>query len=185
MMKIAYWKHAAAVAALLLAACAPKFDWREVRGADAAYTVLMPAKPVSQTRNVALSAGPSAMTMSVATVDGVDYAVGSAEFPDPAQAQAALAQFEAALVKNIQGTVLKRRTTVIMVGSGPEPKRVPAVVIEAAGVADPKASAPQAMMLLARFVAHERRAYQVVVLGPANAILREPVDTFLGSFKLN
>jgi hypothetical protein len=41
------------------------------------------------------------------------------------------------------------------------------------------------MRLVGRFLAKDRRIYQVVVIGPRRNIDAEPVDTFLTSFKLN
>jgi hypothetical protein len=43
----------------------------------------------------------------------------------------------------------------------------------------------RAMRLVGRFLAKDKRIYQVVVIGPTAQIDAEPVDTFLTSFKLN
>lgn len=63
----------------LLAGCTPGHDWREVRNSDAAFVVLMPAKPSTLTRQIDLDGVKVSMTMTAAEIDTVTYAVGSVE----------------------------------------------------------------------------------------------------------
>ncbi len=44
----------AALAAILLAGCAPEYNWREVRSAEQGYLVMLPGKPASMTRRILL-----------------------------------------------------------------------------------------------------------------------------------
>lgn len=155
--------------ALSLAACSPKYDWRDYRSNDAPYAVLFPAKPATQTRGIKLDQLDVSMTMSGADVDGVVFAVGSAQLADAAQAPAAIEAMKTAMVKNINATITSSKT----LPSG-------ALEIDAAGT-----ERGQAMRLVGRFLAKEKRVYQVVVIGPARNIEAEPVETFLTSFKLN
>lgn len=153
----------------LLAACSPKYDWREVRGANAPFVVLLPAKPATQTRDINLDGLQVSMTMTAADVDGVSFAVGSAELGDATQAPRALAAMKTALVRNIGGTVSREQASAAGV--------VPATIdIEASG---------NGRLLLARFAAKDKRIYQAVVVGKQNAVSREAADTFLESFKPN
>jgi hypothetical protein len=154
----------------LLGGCSPKFDWREVRDGTAHYVAAFPAKTASYSRTFSLLDTPITMTMTVAQVDGVNFAVGSAEFLDAAKAQAALAQMKIGLLKNINGKLKREQTT--------------------AGVIDIEASGTQSrygnvqpMLLLAHFIAHDKRVYQVFVVGTEKAVVREAVDTFFFSFK--
>lgn len=165
-----HWTRLACVALVaLVAACSPKFDWREVRGANAPFVVLLPAKPASHTRTVNLDGLQVPMTMTAADVDGVTFAVGTAELPDASQAPKALAAMKTALVRNIGGTIRQEKASAAGV--------VPATIeIEAAG-AD--------RVLLARFLAKDKRIYQVVVVGKENAVSHDAADTFFTSFKLN
>ena len=154
----------------LLAACSPKFDWREVRGSAAPFVVLLPAKPASHTRTVNLDGIEVSMTMTAADVDGVTFAVGTAEVPDEAKAQQALAAMKTALVRNIGGTVRKETASA--------PGTVPATIdIEVVGT--------ESRVLFGRFIANGRRIYQVIAVGKESALPREAADTFLTSFKLN
>lgn len=173
-MRNSLLRRAAAGAAccLLLLACSPKFDWREVRGSAAPYVVVLPAKPATHARDINLDGLPVTMTMTGAEVDGVTFAVGSIELADPTQAQQALTAMKTALVRNINGKVTEERT------SAPAP---------GATMTEVEASGPLQQgerLLLARFIAQGRHAYQLVVVGAANAVSREAADTFFTSFRL-
>lgn len=156
--------------AILLAACSPKFNWREVRGTSAPFVVLLPAKPASHTRTVNLDGIDVSMTMTAAEIDGVTFAIGTAELPDEAKAKQAIAAMKTALVRNIGGTV--RKETVSAPGVLPA-----SIDIEATGA--------QSRVLLGRFIANGKHIYQVIVVGKESALSREAADTFLTSFKLS
>jgi hypothetical protein len=154
----------------LLAACSPKFDWREVRGTAAPFVVLLPAKPASHTRTVNLDGIEVAMTMTAAEVDGATFAVGTAELPDEAKARHALTVMKTALIRNIGGSVRKEAASA--------PGAIPATIdIEAAGA--------ESRVLYGRFVANGKRVYQVIAVGKESTLPREAIDTFLTSFKIN
>lgn len=163
----------AACAALAMAGCSPKYDWREVRGADAPFTVLLPAKPTTFARPINLDGAQVTMAMTAAEIDGVTFAVGSVQLPDAAAAQAALIKMKTALVKNIRGSIRHEKLSA-------KTDPVTAIDIEAGG-----SSNGQPYLLLARFAAKDGRAYQVIVAGREKDVSREAADTFLTSFKLN
>ena len=154
-----------------LSACTPKYDWRDVRGESAPFTVLLPAKPSVLSRPVNLGGIQASMTMTAAEVGDVTFAVGTAELPDAAQAQAALLVMKDTLVKNIGGVIRHEKST-----SG---KNLSTIELDAAGSGGGTARA-----LHARLVARDRRVYQAIVIGPDKAIRQEAVDTFLTSFKV-
>lgn len=164
-----------AACALLLAACSPKYDWREVRGAGAPYTVTLPARPASHARIVDLDGVKVTMTMTAAEADHVTFAVGTADLASPAQAQQAIVAMKTALVRNIGGTLRHEKTAAA--GSGPM-----TIEIEAAGPPAP-ATGGQPRLLLARFIAHDKRVYQLVVVGAEKTEAREAADIFFTSFK--
>jgi hypothetical protein len=164
-------KHISLALLLLatLSACSPQYDWRDYRSNDAPYAVLFPGKPATQTRNIKLDQLDVSMTMTAAEVDGVIFAVGSAQVPDAAQASAAVEAMKTALVKNIGATVTSSTSP-------------------AAGTLDVEASGSQngeAMRLIGRFIAKDKRIYQVIVMGRARNMVQDTVDTYLSSFKLN
>lgn len=157
--------------ALVLSACDPHYNWRDYRSKDAPYSVLLPGKPATHTRDVRLGELPVRMTMSAAEVDDVVFAVGSAELTDTAQAPAALLAMQTALARNIGATITSQAT----VADGAQTT----VSIEAKGVRNGEPT-----LLIGRFIARDRRVYQVVVMGAQRHIAREQVATFLDSFKL-
>ena len=164
-----------AAATLTLSACNPTYNWREVRGADASYSVTLPAKPSSFSRPINLDGSQVTMTMTAAEVEDVTFAVGSINLPDAAKARVALATMKTALVKNIGGTIKQEKV------SGPA-EAPDEIAIEAVG--SPAANTGgQPRLLFARFIAKDKRAYQVIVVGKEKAISREAVETFLTSFK--
>jgi len=157
--------------ALVLSACDPHYNWRDYRSKDAPYSVLLPGKPATHTRDVRLGELPVRMTMTAAEVDDVVFAVGSAELTDAAQVPAALLAMQTALARNIGATITSQAT----VADGAQTT----VSIEAKGMRNGEPA-----LLIGRFIARERRVYQVVVMGAERHIAREQVATFLDSFKL-
>ncbi|MDB5727273.1 MAG: hypothetical protein JWQ00_478, partial [Noviherbaspirillum sp.] len=163
------------VAALILSACNPTYNWREVRGPDAPYLIMLPGKAASASRAVTLNGAQLTMTMTASEVQGTTFAVGSAQLPDATQARAALDAMKNIMVNNIGGTIRQEKRS----GPADAPEEI---AIEAVGT--PGASArSKPRLLFARFIARDKRVYQVIVVGPEEATSREAVDTFLTSFK--
>lgn len=157
--------------AVALCACDPHYNWRDYQSKDASYAVLMPGKPATHTRNVQLGDITVAMTMTAAEVDDVVFAVGSAPLADAAQAPAALQAMQTALVRNIGAAVTSQATAADGAGS--------IVNVEAKGLRN-----GQPTLLIGRFIARDRRIYQVVVIGPERHIDRGQVAMFFDAFQL-
>jgi len=156
----------------LLAACSPQYNWREAHGEKTQFSVLLPAKPASFSRQIDLSGMPVTMTMTAAEVDGVTFAVGSAELADAGQAAKALESMRTALINNIGGT--------------PREDKIPGQVAHAGRVLDVVAAGVargQPLRLMARLVAKDKLIYQVLILGGEKAITPENAETFFTSFK--
>lgn len=168
--------HRAALATFLciaLAACSPSLNWREVRGSDAPYSVLLPAKPSSFTRTVDLNGLKVEMSMTGAEVDDMNFVVASARIADAAQREAALSTMQQAMLRNIGAERHTDRKVTLDGG-------IPATEIEASGRA---ARDGRPLLLRARFAIHGERVYQAVALGPAAQLSPETAETFLSSFK--
>jgi hypothetical protein len=159
----------ALVLALSLSACSPQYNWRDYRSNDAPYAVLFPGKPATQTRSIKLDQLEVSMTMTAAEIDGVIFAVGSAQVPDAAQAPAAVEATKTALVNNIGATVTSSKSS-----------NTGALDVEASGSQN-----GEPMRLIGRFIAKDKRIYQVIVMGRASNIVQDSVDTYLSSFKLD
>ena len=172
MRKISHTFIIATLLVAALAACSPEYDWRDYRSQEAPYAVLFPGKPASQTRNIELDGMQVNMTMTAAEVNGVMFAVGSAQAPDAAQAVKAATAMKTALIHNIDATVTKEQSNV----SGAQT----VLDVEAKGARN-----GEPMLLIGRFIAKDKRIYQVVIMGKEKNIVPDNTDTFLSSFKLN
>lgn len=151
-----------------LTACSPKFDWREVRGSDAPFSVLLPAKPASFSREMELDGVKVNLHMTAADADGLSFAVAYAKLDDAGKSAGVLAAMKAGMLKNIQANASKELNQ-----SGTD--------IEASG----NRQDGQPVKLVGRFVARGAWVYQIVVIGRDKALTPEVVDTFLTSFKTN
>lgn len=81
----------ALLAVLLLAACNPVFNWRELRMAGTPLQALMPCKPETATRRVPLDGGaPTELHMHSCDAGGLTFAVSWTELGDPARVPGAL-----------------------------------------------------------------------------------------------
>lgn len=154
------------LAAGLLAACSPKYNWRDYSSPDGHYHAMFPGKPATYTREVDLDGMKVNMTMTAAEVDDTMFAVGSAEAPDATRAAAALAAMKTALVRNIGATITSEKPA------------AGAIDIDATGSRN---GVP--MRLVGHFASQDKRFYQVVVVGKASSIEQEQVDQFIASFK--
>ena len=165
-------KIACLAGVLLLSACSPKYNWREVRGTGAPFTVMLPAKPASHARLIDLDGIAVTMTMTAAEVDGVTFAVGAAALPDTTQSQQALNAMKNGLVRNINGTIREEKSS---------PAGTTPITITLEASSPPTQNSQR--LLLARFVAKGEHVYQVIVAGEEQAVSREEADTFFASFK--
>ena len=168
-------------AALALSACSPDYNWREIRPVDGGYHVMLPARPASMSRQINLDGLPVTMTMSGARVDEQRFTVGAAVLPDddPATREKATAAMRAAMVRNIDGreSALADVQVPVLDGAGRTKATQPGVRIDATG-----RHGERPAHMSAQFVARGRRAWQVVVIGPAPD--PEHARQFLDSFRI-
>lgn len=169
----------AALACLTLAACSPTFNWRDYSSQDAPYRVMFPDKPASHTRSIDLDGMKVDMTMTAAQVNGNVFAVGTAEAPDAARAEAALQAMKTALVKNIGATITSEKASASATASGAGSSRSAALDIDAVGTQN---GTP--MRLVGHFESRNKRFYQVIVMGKEKELSKENIDMFMSSFKL-
>jgi hypothetical protein len=167
------------LAASLLAACSPKYNWRDYSSPDAPFRVMFPDKPATYTRSIDLNGMTVNMTMTAAQVDGTVFAVGSAEAPDAAKAQAALTAMKTALVRNIAGTVTKEKSSAAALANNGNATQGASIDIEATGKQN---GVP--MRLVGHFESRNKRFYQVIVMGKEKAMVPEQTEQFMSSFKL-
>jgi hypothetical protein len=168
----------AVLTTVALSACSPKYNWRDYNSPDARYRVTFPDKPATYTRTIDLNGMKVDMTMTAAEVDGTMFAVGSAEAPDPAAAQAALNSMKIALVRNIGGKVTSEKSSAAASTAGGKPAQGATTDVVADGV---RKGVP--IQLVGHFEARGNHIYQVVVIGPKKALAPEQTEQFLSSFK--
>ncbi len=166
---------AAGLLCAVLAACAPELNWREVRGDDARFSVLLPSKPTTHARTVDLNGLKVEMRMTGAAVGDVSFVVASARIADAAQRTAALAAMQVAMLNNIGAATHSEKPVTLKGGA-------PASEVVARGQA---ARGGRALLMHARFAAHGDHVYQAVAIGPQDKLSTEAADTFLDSLSLH
>lgn len=140
---------------------------------------MFPDKPSVHTRNIDVGGLKVDMTMTAAQVKGVTFAVGSAQAPDAAQAQAALAAMQTALMRNIGATVKSEKSSTAAAVAGAATSTMVTREVDASGV---QKGVP--IRLVGRFESRGKHFYQVIIMGPEKEISKENVEMFMSSFKL-
>lgn len=157
---------------IFLTACSPKFDWREVRGTESSFTILLPAKAATFSRDMVLAGVAIKMQMMAADVDGVSFAVGSAKVSDTSKVSAVLDAMQQGMLNNIHGVPEKENNS----AGTPPAKDV---------VAFGKLANGQPVKFVGRFLARGAWVYQIVIIGKEKLLTPEVVDTLMTSFKVN
>jgi hypothetical protein len=153
-------------------ACTPSFNWREVAINPPGMSVLMPEKPAEMSRKLQLGEYSINMHMTGARVDERMFTVTVGQI-DPATglvAAQALERMEQAMLRNIQGKVLKRE-------SGALAPDVAVTRLKAQGETQGRP-----MLMWAWFFERKGHVVQAVALGQAAD--EEQAMTFLESLTL-
>jgi hypothetical protein len=166
---------------LLFGGCTPTFDWREVRGAEAPYVILMPAKPNSSTRDIDLGAGPITMTMTVARAEDISFSITSGKLAQPSAADAALLAMKASLVRNTKAAI--RNETASTTADGNKLLTLEGTFNIGPSPSAAKPGSAASALLSARFTSRNGYVYQIVAYGPEKALSGQVLDTFLTSFR--
>ncbi|HEY6134789.1 MAG TPA: hypothetical protein VIW70_12475 [Rubrivivax sp.] len=90
-----------AAAVLLLAACAPALDWREIRPDASGVTLMLPCRPSSHARDVILAGAPARLTLYACNASGMTWALAYVNLEDPSRVRAALRELRAAAAANL------------------------------------------------------------------------------------
>jgi len=162
-----------AVALLLcLSACTPSFNWREVAINPPGMSVLMPDKPAEMSRKLVLGEHSINMHMTGARVDERMFTVtvGQIDTGSGLSAQLALERMEQAMLRNIQGKVMKRESAQL----APE---VALTQLKAQGQAQARP-----VLMWAWFFEHKGHVVQAVAIGESAD--EEQAMTFLQSLRL-
>ena len=99
---------AALAGAAALAGCSPALDWREVRLDAAPLKTMMPCKPEKGSRQVTMAGRQVALDALACEAGGSTFAVLSADIGGPAEAEAALRQWQAASLATMRGSAVRQ-----------------------------------------------------------------------------
>lgn len=159
----------------ILAACTPKFDWREVRNSELPLRVLMPAKPSSFTREMRLDDMNVRLQMTAADVDQLSFAFAYAKLDNSDAANLGLNQeklltaLKTGMLKNIHASQFEA-------GGARHPKNTL--------VATGQSANGTKISMVARFFRHGPWVVQLVVMGNEKAMSPEVLDMYFGSLTL-
>lgn len=106
------------MALVVVGACSPVHDWREVRVADGALQAQLPCKPATHVRKVQLAGQPVSLSLHVCSAGGQTWALAWADLRDPAQVGAALRELQAAAVANV-GAAMPVALPLVVPGATP------------------------------------------------------------------
>lgn len=93
--------RAGAAVLVLLAACSPALDWREVRPADSHLQLLFPCKPVQQARRVMLAGQNVRLVLHVCNAGEQTWALAHADMGDPTHLGPALRELLGSAAANL------------------------------------------------------------------------------------
>jgi hypothetical protein len=168
-------------AALMLAACSPTLDWREVRPGDAGLALMFPCKPAVQSRAEpeapasAAGTAPRALGLAVCQADELSFSLAWAEVGDPAQLGAALREMRTSLLTRLQA---KGGPTQALALAGMTPSD------EAVQQSFENAAAGQLREGRVAVFARGLRIYQLVLLGARPGKAAAPWESLLGGVQL-
>lgn len=158
---------------VVLAACSPAHDWREVRSADGAVQALFPCRPQLHERRLVLAGAMVKLSLQACESGGQTWGLASADLVDPANLGPALNELAVAAGANLGAAA---RTVPLQV-----PGATPHAGSRRLALEGRRPDGEAAQMRVALFT-HGTRVYQATVLGPR--LPEEPVDTFLGSLRV-
>jgi hypothetical protein len=170
--------------ALLAAGCSERLAWREHRS-DAGYSVLLPGRAQTVTRDVAFEGHLLSVTMTSTGVGPTLFAVGSVHLPEPVAADAAareraIAHFRDGVLRNLRAEVTGSAPAALALPPGSPQVLRAAQSLEARGTgADGRRTA-----LAARFFIVDDRLFEVIAVGAEGAIDATALETFFTSFRL-
>ncbi|MBM3362331.1 MAG: hypothetical protein ACKOCZ_07835 [Betaproteobacteria bacterium] len=158
---------------LLLLACSPALNWREVRVEGGGLSVLLPCKPDRATKTVPLGGSPATLAVMGCEAAGAMFVVSVAELGQAERSATVLLQWQDLTLAHMRAV---------------QPVRQPVQVAGAAGAAvriAARGSHPdgQAVEAQAIFFARGSQIFQAVVYAPR--ISPDAAETFFASLKLS
>lgn len=158
---------------VVLQACAPALDWRDVRPANARVQGLFPCKPQIQDRRVQLAGEEVRLLLHACTADGQTWALAHADLADPARIGRALKELSASAASNIGAAATEGEALQV-------PGATPNVSSRHSRLQGVLPDGRRVQMQVAVFV-HGTTVFQATVLG--EQVAEEPARTFFSGLR--
>lgn len=166
----------ALLAAALLAACSPTFNWREVRPDNSRLSLLLPCKPDKAQKIVPLGGAQTTLFMQGCDAGGATFAVAMADLRDASKTGPVLAQWQSLTLANMKAAPFTREVFALKLAGATGPA-TPTLVKALGQRADGSAVSGQAA-----YFAHGSQVFQVVIY--AAKLTPDVAETFFSSLKL-
>lgn len=158
---------------VLLSACSPTHNWREVTTPGGSLRAMFPCKPSQERRQVMLAQRRIDMTVLACETGGAMFAVGTADVVDPAALGPSLAALRSAAIANVAGQA--RTEPLALAGATPHP---------ASGAWRIEGRLPDGRAVEVRVLVFPvgTRIYQVTLFAPR--LSPEVAESFIGGLKI-
>ena len=115
---------------LLLVACSPPYNWREVRPEGTGLSLLLPCKPDKVQKTVTLGSTPVLLTLIGCDAAGATFAIAVADLGNAARAGPVLAQWQNLTLANMKAAMPVKSSALKVQGAS---GAVPPVLVAARG----------------------------------------------------
>ncbi len=161
--------------ALGLTACTPTLNWRELRPEGSQARLMLPCKPASHARRVALAGQTIEMSMFACSAGETVFALSFADIKDPSLVGAALDELARAVRLNLESPSAAVSEPIKVAGMTPHPH---AVQLRLAG------RLPDGRLVQERTVvfSYGTHVYQATMLGTELDVQAQ--DTFFGALRV-
>jgi hypothetical protein len=160
-----------ALIAVVLSACSPTFNWRELRPEGTPLEALMPCKPEMAERSVPLGGSPTLLHMHSCKTGGLTFALAWADAPDAGAVPAALTDWQRASLAALRADPAHRWNTKVSGSTLTQGIQVQGT--------DPQGQPVQARLV---YFARGNQVFQAAIYGPA--LSDEVSATFVDGLKL-
>ncbi len=175
----------AIVAVALLAACYPRYDWRDYRPdcgrGWCGFVASFPGRVTSATREVPVGNMRLPLTLHVVSVGDVTFAIGAFELLPGSDAPSARKTFETKLLDDVGASAGRSGSVTLHAADRHD---IDAATFEAEGQRDGKR-----LKVVARFAERQGREIEILVIGPSDVLAgnsgRQAVETFMTSLRLD
>ena len=173
------------VVAALLAACFPRYDWRDYRPdcerGWCGFVASFPGRVTSAARDVPVDGMRLPLALHVVTVGEVTFAIGAFELLPGADGKTVRQTFEKKLLDDV-GAASGHSGRVTLHAA--DHRDIDAESFEAEGLRENKR-----LDAVARFVQRKGREIEIIVIGPAKVLEgnsgRQAIETFFTSLRLD